>query len=107
MRVKITVFVPVKSAHAVRTALGSAGAGSIGEYSFCSFTTNGIGRFTPSKDANPHIGEIENPESVAEERIEVVCEREYARKAIRKMKDVHPYEEVAFDIVPLIEESEL
>jgi hypothetical protein len=62
MRVKIVVFCPSENADEIRRALGQAGAGQIGEYSYCSFTTNGIGRFTPSQEANPHIGEPGKPE---------------------------------------------
>lgn len=106
-RVKISVFVPTKNADEVRRALGEAGAGNIGEYSDCSYSVLGKGRFTPSKSADPTIGEPGVPEVVEEEKIEVVCDRDKARAVIENMKKVHPYEEVAFDVVPLIEESEL
>ncbi len=107
MRYKITVFAPIESAEKIRQVLGDAGAGEIGEYSYCSYTVSGTGRFKPSTKANPHIGTAEKLEAVEEERIEVVCEKEKAKSVIEKMKSAHPYEEVAFDIVPLIEESEL
>ena len=107
MRVKITVHVPVENADDVRLSLGSAGAGVIGEYSFCSFTTTGVSRFTPSDRANPYIGQSGKPEEVQEEKVEVVCDRDKAKEAIRLMREVHPYEEPAFDIVALVEESEL
>lgn len=106
-QVKIVTFVPPENADAVRLALGEAGAGQIGEYSFCSYSVSGKGRFLPSENAHPHIGEPGKPEIVEEERIEVVCERANARAVIAAMKSVHPYEEVAFDIYPLIDESEL
>jgi len=106
-RVKIVTFCPLKNADAVREALGLAGAGQIGEYSFCSYSVIGKGRFTPSENAHPHIGEVNTPEIVEEERIEVVCDRLNARHVIAAMKVAHPYEEVAFDIYPLIEEIDL
>lgn len=106
-RIKIVVFVPLENADEVRQALGQAGAGQIGEYSFCSYSTIGKGRFTPSRQASPHIGEADKPEVVEEERIEVVCDRNDAKKIIEAMKRAHPYEEVAFDIYPLIDEEEL
>ena len=56
MNVKIVTFVPVAHADSVRQALGRAGAGQIGEYSYCSFSVVGQGRFKPSDSANPHIG---------------------------------------------------
>lgn len=105
--VKIVTFVPVADADKVREALGDAGAGQIGEYSFCSYSVIGKGRFVPSDKANPHIGVANQAEMVEEERIEVVCERSKAKTVIEAMRQAHPYEEVAFDIYPLIGEEEL
>ena len=106
-KVKIITFVPIEDADSVRKALGDAGAGQIGEYSFCSYSVIGEGRFTPSDNANPHIGRQGVAEIVKEERIEVVCSRVNAKEVIEAMKRAHPYEEVAFDIYPLIDESQL
>lgn len=106
-KVKIVTFTPVKDADKVRQALGNAGAGQIGEYSYCSYSMVGKGRFTPSSSASPHIGSANTPETVEEERIEVECEREKAKAVIEAMKQAHPYEEVAFDIYPLLSEEEL
>lgn len=106
-RVKIVTFVPLANANNVREALGGAGAGQIGEYSFCSYSVIGKGRFVPSDKANPHIGAANELETVDEERIEVVCKKDNAKAAIEAMRQAHPYEEVAFDIYPLISEDEL
>lgn len=105
--VKIVTFVPIADADKIREAIGSAGAGQIGEYSFCSYSVIGKGRFVPSGEANPHIGTANKLEAVEEERIEVVCERTKAKAVIEAMRQAHPYEEVAFDIYPLISEEEL
>lgn len=107
MKVKIVTFVPLDDADSVRKALGAAGAGQIGEYSFCSYSVVGKGRFVPSNNANPHIGSSGIAEEVEEERIEVECDRSKAKVVIEAMKSVHPYEEVAFDIYPLLDENEL
>lgn len=107
MKVKIVTFVPVDDADKVREVLGNAGAGQIGEYSFCSYSVLGKGRFIPSDNANPHIGQSGVAEVVEEERIEVECNRSNAKAIIQAMKSAHPYEEVAFDIYPLLEENEL
>lgn len=85
----------------VREAMGKAGAGVIGNYSFCSFSTKGIGRFKPEPGADPHIGQVGKFEEVAEERIETVCSREKLHAVIQAIKEVHPYDEVALDIYPL------
>ncbi len=106
-RVKVVTFVPVINADDVRNALGEAGAGQIGEYSFCSYSVVGKGRFVPSGTANPHIGQANVAEEVEEERIEVVCNRTDAKAVIAAMKAAHPYEEVALDIYPLVDEESL
>jgi hypothetical protein len=101
--VKIVVFVPLSHADVVREAAGIAGAGKIGNYTFCSFSSKGVGRFRPVDGANPAIGEVGKPESVEEERIEMVCERSLIKKVVEAIKKVHPYEEVAMDIYSLEE----
>lgn len=76
-------------------------------YSHCSYSFDGIGRYKPLEGANPAIGDVGKYETVKEERIECVCERSKAKQVIEAMRKVHPYEEVAFDIYPLISEEEL
>lgn len=99
--VKLVVFVPETHADTVRQAISAAGAGRIGKYTFCSFSSKGIGRFRPEKGARPTIGTIGKLETVPEERIEVVCERRNLDAAIKAIKRVHPYEEAAIDVYPL------
>ena len=101
MNVKIVVFVPETHTDVVREAMGKAGAGRIGNYSFCSFSSKGIGRFRPETGANPHIGKVGKFEEVVEERIEVVCSREKLDDVIKAIKEVHPYDEVAINVYSL------
>ena len=99
--VKFVVFVPLSHADTVRQALGEAGAGKIGNYDFCSFSSRGKGRFRGNEKTNPAIGKAGKYKAVEEERIEVIMPREILKEVIEKVKAVHPYEEVAFDIYPL------
>ena len=99
--VKIVVFVSETHIDVVREAMGQAGAGRIGNYTFCSFSSKGVGRFKPESGANPHIGEIGKFEEVTEERIEAICSREKVQEVIDAIKKVHPYDEVALDVYPL------
>jgi hypothetical protein len=99
--VKIVVFVPETHTDVIREAIANAGAGIIGNYTNCTFSTKGIGRFKPMKEANPHIGSIGKLEGVVEERIETVCPREKIQDVIGAIKKVHPYEEVALDVYSL------
>ncbi|MEK7538980.1 MAG: hypothetical protein AAB552_04020 [Patescibacteria group bacterium] len=101
INVKIVVFVPETHTDLVREAMGKAGAGKIGNYSYCSFSSKGTGRFRPEDGAKPHIGEVGKFEEVGEERIEVICSREKLQDVIKAIKEVHPYDEVALDIYPL------
>ena len=100
--VKIVVFARETHADAVREAMGKAGAGKMGNYSFCSFSAKGIGRFKPEKGAHPTVGKVGRIESVSEERIETICERKRLKAVISAIPKVHPYEEPAFDVYSLI-----
>ena len=99
--VKFVVFVPFSHADAVRQALGEAGAGKIGNYDFCSFSSRGTGRFRGNEKTKPSVGKAGKYEEVEEEKIEAIVPREILKEVIEKVKSVHPYEEVAFDIYPL------
>ncbi len=100
-RYKVVVTVPVKAADTVRRAIGEAGGGRIGNYSFASFSVPGTGRFLPEKGADPAIGEIGKLAEVEEERIEFVCEEEKLKEVVAAIRRVHPYEEPAIDAWPL------
>jgi len=99
--VKFVVFVPLSHADIVRRTLGEIGAGKIGSYDFCSFSTCGTGRFRGNENTDPSIGEAGKHETVEEERIEAIVPREILKEVIEKVKSIHPYEEVAFDIYPI------
>ena len=98
----VVAFVPEASADAVRRALKEAGAGSTNNYSGCSFSTKGIGRFTPLDNANPAIGEVGRDEAVIEERIETFCLKSELGRVIAAVKAAHPYEEPVIEAYPLI-----
>lgn len=103
---KLAVFVPRESADNVRTALGNAGAGFIGNYSHCTYNTPGIGTFLPQEGTNPHIGEVGKLEEVDEIKIETVFPSSLQKKIVTAMLKAHPYEEVAYDIYPLENEGQ-
>lgn len=98
---KIVVYVPLTHTDTVRKAIGEAGGGKLGKYSYCSFSTRGIGRFRPDEGANPHRGEIGKFEEVEEERIEITCDSRVVGDVIAAIKRAHPYEEIAMDVWPL------
>lgn len=98
----IVVNVPVDEADALRVAIGEAGGGKMGEYSYCSFSVTGTGRFLPNEAANPTIGESGRLESVAEERIEVSCDEADAPGLVSAIRNAHSYEEPAIFVYPLL-----
>ncbi|MFC5604066.1 Nif3-like dinuclear metal center hexameric protein [Sporosarcina koreensis] len=103
---KLAVFCPVEHADSLREVLARSGAGAIGDYSGCSFTSTGTGRFTPTAGADPFIGEVGKMEEVTEERIEVVLPGPIRSKVLQAMLAAHPYEEPAYDFFVLDQRTE-
>ena len=91
----LVVYVPQKHLDPVLTAIGDAGAGRIGNYSHCSFTMQGTGRFTPLDGADPYVGTIGQPEQVSEVRVECVVEAGKLDAVVVALRAAHPYEEPA------------
>ncbi len=98
---KIAVYVPNTHVQKVKDALANAGAGYIGNYSNCSFSTEGVGNFKPLEGTNPFIGTKGQIESVDETKIETIVSQRLLGGAISSMINAHPYEEVAYDIYKL------
>jgi hypothetical protein len=99
--VKVVVTVPETHADTLRKAIGDAGGGAVGNYTHCSFSVKGIGRFLPTTFATPAIGTVGTLETVPEERIEITCNRTTLPEIVAAIKSVHPYEEIALDIYSL------
>ncbi|MFL6516522.1 MAG: Nif3-like dinuclear metal center hexameric protein, partial [Bacillus sp. (in: firmicutes)] len=104
---KLVVFVPVSHAEVIRKVLGNAGAGFIGNFSHCSFSANGTGRFVSGENTNPFVGEAGRLEEVEEVRIETIVPEPLLKKTITAMIKAHPYEEVAYDVYPLENKGEV
>ncbi len=98
---KLVVFVPTNNAQQLVDALFAAGAGNIGNYSECSFSSIGMGSFKPELGATPKIGEIGTRETLPETEIEVIFPHWLQGKILHAMTQNHPYEEVAYDILNL------
>lgn len=98
---KLAVFVPVGHEAPVIDALATAGAGVIGEYSHCTFGSPGTGTFKASSKAQPFIGSREQLESTEEVRIEAVVPKALVRAAVERVREVHPYDEMAYDVYPV------
>ena len=101
-RVKLVTFVPPDATSKLLDALALAGAGVIGEYTHCSFRVRGTGTFLPSDRANPVVGERGELTEVEEDRVEVVLPAEGLASVVQALRTAHPYEEVAYDVYPLV-----
>ncbi|MDR0414211.1 MAG: Nif3-like dinuclear metal center hexameric protein [Prevotellaceae bacterium] len=102
--VKIAVYAPSAHAEAVRQAMFAAGAGHIGQYGCCSFTTQGTGTFLAGEQATPFVGKRGVLHREPEEKVEVIAHESKVSSAVAAMRAVHPYEEVAYDLYPLLNE---
>ncbi|MEY4274091.1 MAG: hypothetical protein RL638_1039 [Bacteroidota bacterium] len=98
---QLSYFVPAESAAKTREAIHAAGAGNIGNYSECSFSQTGTGRFTPNELANPTIGSAKKAEEVNEEQIQVIFPTHLEKGVLAALFQAHPYEEVAYFVTSL------
>ncbi|QIK65937.1 Nif3-like dinuclear metal center hexameric protein [Nocardioides sp. HDW12B] len=98
---KLVAFVPTEHADAVRAALVEAGAGALGAYDSCTFSTPGEGRFRPLDGADPAVGRVGEVEVVSEVRVETLYPRAERAAVVAALRAAHPYEEPAFDLLEL------
>ena len=98
---KFVIFTPPEYTDKIREAAGYAGAGIIGEYRLCSFTSRGTGTYIPSNDASPYEGKSAELSRVSEDRIEMVVPAPLISKVVEETRKVHPYEEMAYDLIHL------
>ena len=104
--IKLVVFVPKESLETVKNAIFDAGAGHIGKYDQCSFYQEGMGTFRAKEGAKPYVGEIGQQHNETEYRLETIFPAHLQYKVVQALKQNHPYEEVAFDLFPLLKKSD-
>jgi len=98
---KLVVFVPADHAERLKSALFAMGCGVSGSYDSCAYTQKGTGQFRPLDGAHPYLGETGMLEHVNEERVEMIYPAGLQRAVVKTVYDNHPYEEPAFDLLPL------
>ena len=102
---KLTTYAPINTSEKLKNALFEAGAGNIGNYSNCIFTTEGTGSFRAEKDANPTIGKIGETHFEEEVQINVTFSASIEKKVMNALFKNHPYEEVAYEVLTLENEN--
>ena len=100
---KLVWFVPEDALDATRDAVFRAGGGRIGNYTRCSWYTRGTGTFKGGEGTDPAIGEAGREERTPELRVETVVPADRAGDVVAALLAAHPYEEVAFDLYPLVD----
>jgi dinuclear metal center YbgI/SA1388 family protein len=105
-QVKIVTFIPEEKVDDIRAALATAGAGNIGNYELCSFSSHGTGTFQGNESSHPSVGQPGKLERVHEIRLEMVCSEKALPLAITTLRQFHPYEEPAIDVYPLVGKPE-
>jgi dinuclear metal center YbgI/SA1388 family protein len=104
---KLVTFVPEEHAEHVRQALFQSGAGTIGNYDSCSYNLNGTGTFRGGEETEPFVGEKGKLHYENEIRIETIVPNYLLKSVLKKLFESHPYEEVAYDLYPLLNENPL
>jgi len=103
--VKLVTYVPNMHIEKVQRAIFDAGAGHIGNYDSCSFSVAGTGNFRPLQGANPFVGEQNKLQHEPETRLETVLPANLQKSVVNALIKAHPYEEVAYDIYPMLNQS--
>lgn len=98
---KLCVYIPVSHIESVKAAMFDAGGGKIGDYDRCAWQVLGQGQFRPLENSNPYLGHLNQIEMVDEYRVEMVCDAPVIQTVVDAMKQAHPYEEPAYDVIRL------
>lgn len=98
---KLVVFVPESHLNVLRDAVSQAGAGIIGDYTHCTYSSPGRGTFLPGDGATPFLGKVGEVNVERERRFETLVPEALLRPVLKAMRSVHPYEEPAYDLVML------
>lgn len=104
---KIEFYVPESHLEQVKNAMFDAGAGRVGAYEHCAWQTAGQGQFKPLAGSSPHLGEQGKVETVAEYKVELVCEKPQLQAVVAALLAAHPYEAVAYSVLDMVAVEDL
>ncbi|WLD57085.1 NGG1p interacting factor NIF3 [Salinispirillum sp. LH 10-3-1] len=103
---KLIYFVPESHLEKTKLALFAAGAGQLGDYDCCAWQVKGQGQFRPLAGAHPHVGQVGEVEYVSEYRVELLVAEGQMHDALKALRQAHPYEEPAYEIIALVPSSD-
>jgi len=98
---KFVVYAPVDFEEKIRNTICIAGGGQWRDYSCSTFKSSGTGTFKPGNSSKPFIGEKGKLSFVDEIKIECIVRKENLKTLLDKVLEIHPYEQPAYDIIPL------
>jgi hypothetical protein len=99
---RLEFYVPESHLESVKKALFGVGVGKVGNYDSCAWQTEGRGQYRPLANSVPFAGEVLALETIAEFKVEMVCEKHLLAQAVATLKQAHPYEEVAFAVLAIL-----
>ena len=99
---QLVIYIPESHCETVKKAMFEAGAGRYEGYKNCSWQVLGLGQFKPINGSKPFIGNQNQLETVAEYRVEMICEQSYINAVIQAMLTAHPYEQPAYSVLELL-----
>ena len=98
---KLTTYIPYKNVERLKSEIFKIGGGSIGKYENCSFSYEGMGSFKGNEQSSPKIGEKLKFTEVKEICVNITFLKHLEQRIINVLKDNHPYEEIAYEIITL------
>ena len=104
---QLVFYVPESHLSEVKEALFRTGAGRYRNYDCCSFQVKGEGQFRPTEGSAPFLGSVGQIEAVAEYRVEMVCDGRVVADTVAELIRVHPYEEPAYAVYPILTADDL
>jgi hypothetical protein len=100
---KVIVFAPKSDVDTLVTAMGDAGAGTIGKYSHCAFVTQGVGHWKSLPGSHPTVGKVGEMSTEEQHKIEMVCTQEALASVVSTIRKTHSYETPEINIVELVD----
>lgn len=104
---KLIYFVPDSHLEVTKQAIFKAGAGNFNHYQHCAWQCKGMGQYMPIGQANPFLGTLEQLEQVEEWRVEVIVPKHLAKDVKQALLQSHPYEEVAYEFLMILDVDHL